>query len=535
MGRRLHAAFSTFRDAVEQVDYVLAKTYGRSLWAELEGLEGTATLPTEVAQPANFLLQFALTRLCMEHDIRPDAVVGHSAGEVAAAWAAGVYDLDTAARIAVLRGRHQASVAGRGGMLAVGLAADEAAGLVANWPGVSIAAVNDEEATTLAGNTAELDQVAAVLKEQKVFTKRLRVEVPYHSPVMDEITGPLVEEIGSVATRSAEVELYSSVTARSTDAHEWSGKYWAENIRQPVNFSSTVRRIVADGHNCFLELAPHPVLTPSLRAVAGRATVSVSLLNRREDEARAFGSALAELAVERVGRPPRGPSLRLPPMERVEEPAWVEAESAAADRLGQWANDDAPILGTVRRSASTTSYDTRFSVGAQPWLEGHHVQGLGAIVPAAVWIELLGLAAVGGSDRSVRLRDVKISQALSVSAQPVLVRIEVEGPIVTAWSRVENKVSPWRLHAAASATHDLGSVPSKGMAPSEHEFIDACALYEVLESKGLNYRDPFRPIAKVASPPPPPPGKPGPRCIQHYRSRWGRALRGSSTGVSNFS
>ena len=468
MGRGLALELSSFADRIAEIDGLLAVHNGGSVWDELQEHDPGQVLPTRLAQPGNFLLQAALHDVLVAEGIVPDAVIGHSAGEVAAAYAAGIYTLDEAARVAVVRGRLQATLAGRGAMLAVGLSEGEAIEAIADLPGVSLAAVNDHQAVTVAGDADQIAQLEQRMRDQRVFAKVLRVEVPYHSPVMDEIAVELHDQMSFIEPKTARLPIYSTVSGALSTGEEWGAPYWPRNVRLPVRFAHTVERAMADGSNCFIELAPHPVLTPSIEAMARDATgVSVTpLLSRRDDEFRMFLGAVGKLALEGVGRPARGRSAPLPAPVRSPQRAWDQDPWYDVDRANALAVPGLSLLGR-RVSDHNDEFDVELSISDQPWLEGHAVQGLGPVVPATMWAELLTLAATLGEDRSVTLTDLTIAQGLPVFANPSLVRIKLGGGVGRCYSRPLGDTQSWALNAVASIgtsvpTHD---VPAAGLTP----------------------------------------------------------------------
>lgn len=500
MGRGLALELPAFADRIAEIDGLLTVHNGGSVWEELERHDPGDVLPTRLAQPGNFLLQAALHDLLVAEGIRPDAVIGHSAGEVAAAYAAGIYTLDEAARVAVVRGRLQATLAGRGAMLAVGLSEAEAVEAIADLPGVSLAAINDHQAATVAGDAAQIAELERRMRDQRVFAKTLRVEVPYHSPVMDEIADELHAQMAFIEPKPARLPIYSTVSGALSTGEEWGAPYWPRNVRLPVRFAQAVEQALADGSTTFVELAPHPVLTASIEAMASNAAgVSVTpLLSRRDDEYRMFLGAVGKLALEGVGRPPRIRSAALPAPVRAPQKVWDQDPWYDVDRANSAAVPGLTLLGR-RVSDHHDEFDVELSISDQPWLEGHAVQGLGPVVPATLWAELLALAATVGDDRSVTLTDLTIAQGLPVFANPSLVRIKLGGGVGRCYSRPLGDTAAWTLNAVASigTPVPLNDVPAAGSTPPGRPGVDPDALYALFRLKGLQYSGAFRNLTDV--------------------------------------
>jgi len=501
MGRGLALEIPGFADRIAEIDGLLAVHNGGSVWEELEQHDPGDVLPTRLAQPGNFLLQAALHDLLVAEGIMPDAVIGHSAGEVAAAYAAGIYTLDEAARVAVVRGRLQATLAGRGAMLAVGLSEAEAAEAIADLPGVSLAAINDHQAVSVAGDAGQIAELEQRMRDQRIFAKALRVEVPYHSPVMDEIADELAEQMSFIEPKPARLPIYSTVSGALSTGEEWGAPYWPRNVRQPVRFAQAVEHALADGSTTFVELAPHPVLTPSIEAMArNTAGVSVTpLLSRRDDEYRMFLGAVGKLALEGVGRPPRIRSAPLPAPVRAPQKVWDQDPWYDVDRANSSAVPGLTLLGR-RVSDHSDEFDVELSLSDQPWLEGHAVQGLGAVVPATMWAELLALAATVGDERSVILTDLTIAQGLPVFANPALVRIKLGGGVGRCYSRPLGDTAAWTLNAVASIGTSVPTddVPAAGLTPPGSPGVSPDALYSLFRLKGLQYSGAFRNLTEVA-------------------------------------
>ncbi len=505
MGRELANNLPRFSKHIVDIDELFVKHYGKSVWDELGAQKDAAQLPTALAQTGNFLIQAALYNLLLDEGIFPDAIVGHSAGEVAAAYAAGVYTLEEAVRVAVIRGRLQASLEGRGSMLAVGMSRKEAVKLIADYPGVSIAAVNDDNGLTISGDTNQIKQIDEHLRKQQVFSKMLRVDVPYHSPVMEEITQTITDQLSFLKPSLAKHALYSTVSGGYSNGSEWVADYWACNIRQPVLFAEAVASILDQGGNCFIEISPHPVLSQSIDSLtAVHSDVSVHpILSRRDSEYQVFISRVCELAIDGVGRPKRTNSAPL--LRPVSEPRmlWESDPDAEVARRGELAREGLSLLGR-RISSAVSCFEVELSTTDHPWLGGHSVRGLGAIVPATLWAELISLAVSEGEMMGVRLANLTIVQSLPITEQPIIVSTRIESGTVKCLSRPVGKPIAWTLHAMASIASltqsDINAEekadveakpPVKGMQ------INTESLYGAFRIKGLDYNGHFCNLSTV--------------------------------------
>jgi NADPH:quinone reductase-like Zn-dependent oxidoreductase/malonyl CoA-acyl carrier protein transacylase/acyl carrier protein len=513
MGRELASNLPRFAHHIHTIDALFVKHYKTSVWNDLYKHKDAKQLPTALAQTGNFLLQAALYNLLVDEDIVPDAIFGHSAGEVAAAYAAGVYTLEDAVRVAATRGKLQATLAGRGSMLAAGLSRQEAIKILADYPGISIAAINDDIGITLSGDTEAIQKLDQQLQKKQVFSKLLRVEVPYHSPVMDEITRPITSELSFLRPSQSSVKLYSTVTGTQTDGPEWDAGYWAYNIRQPVLFSDTMKLALSEGYNCFIEIAPHPVLSQNMSSLSADYPSAAihHLLSRKENEYDTFVTRISELAIDGIGRPPKRASAPL--LRPVPEPQklWDEDPGVEATRRGDLAVAELPLLGR-KVSSKTQSFDVEISTVDYPWMADHTVQDLGAIVPATLWAELIAMAVSEGEQKSVRLTDLRIVQSLPVSDNPTIISTKVEGSVAKCLSRPLGKSDSWTLHALASiasvSEQTLDSESSLSQLHIESESttfqlpvagtrVEPETLYSAFKVKGLTYTGFFKNITNV--------------------------------------
>ncbi|MGW3502995.1 non-ribosomal peptide synthetase/type I polyketide synthase [Streptomyces globisporus] len=418
MGRQLLEEEPVFRDAVTACDRALREFADWSLVEELTAEESVSRMTeTWLAQPANFAVQVGLAALWRSHGVRPDAVVGHSTGEIAAFHTAGVYSLRDAARIVVHRSRLQQTLAGTGTMLAVSLSEDEAERRVRPYRDrVSIAAVNSPTAITLAGDEAALTLLAEELRAEQQFAKFLTVEVPYHSVGMERIKGELLAELAPLEPRPAEVPLYLTGVEGTARGEELDAAYWWKNVRDRVRFRSAIDRIADDGHRVFLEIGPHPVLGHAIREcldAGGRSALTLPSIRRREDEPERFAASLGTLHT--LGVPidwdllqPTGRPVTLPRHPFRRDRHWTEPRPVAQVRLG---HRDHPLLGR-RTDATEPTWQARLDTEALPYLADHRIQDT-VVFPAAGYLEMAAQAVLrltGGT--TAVLADIDLRKAL---------------------------------------------------------------------------------------------------------------------------
>ena len=262
MGRELLEQELVYRRALEEVNDLFGQLAGWSLLEKLTADEKTSQVQqTRFGQPAIFALQVGLAALWRSWGVEPAAILGHSAGEMAASYISGALSLEDAVRVTYHRSRLQQQTAGQGVMLAVGISSREAARLVERYPhAISIAAINGLNSITLSGDAAALAEIDKSLNEAGQFSRALQVDVPFHSPKMEQLKSELIECLRDIRPRQASTPFFSTVTGTALTGAEIDAQYWYQNIRRPVLFRDTMERVIDAGHRLFLEVGAHPIL-----------------------------------------------------------------------------------------------------------------------------------------------------------------------------------------------------------------------------------------------------------------------------------
>lgn len=292
MGRDLFTESSVFRSSIEECDAAISAVAGFEI---LGVFDGTVQADDhEVVQPALWALQVGLARLWQSWGIRPDLVIGHSMGEVAAAHVAGALDLASAASVICRRSR---LAAGSGGGLAVvGMSADDLTPwLTARSSPIHVAAYNSPTSTVLTGDRAELAELVAALESQDHFARLVQVDVAAHSPAMDPVRGRLVESLAGLRPATGAVPFHSTVRGCRVEGAELDAEYWGDNIRQPVKFVQAVQSAADEGPVLFLELSAHPTLGLSIRETLGDSTEVITSLTRDRPAGTTLSSGVAKL------------------------------------------------------------------------------------------------------------------------------------------------------------------------------------------------------------------------------------------------
>jgi acyl transferase domain-containing protein/surfactin synthase thioesterase subunit len=337
MGRELLREEPLFRETLEACAAVLDRWAGTpfmELWSATETASRIAD--PAIAQPAQFALQVGLAAVWRSWGIVPDAVVGHSLGEIAAAHVAGALSLEDALAVVYHRSRLMKRLSGKGRTAAVELPMEEAQRVIAGYEDrLAVAGSNAPSASVLSGAPEALDEVLKKLRAKRVFARELRVDVAFHSPQMDPLVPELEAALAAVRPRATTVPLYSTVTAGLIAGEQLDAQYWGRNLREPFRFAAAIERMAADGFIRFLELSPHSLLSNSIEQTlehVGRTGAVIPSLHRNWPDLDVMLRSLGTLFT--LGHEVTWPPLEdeLPAAETAVLPA-VEQELTTAQRV----------------------------------------------------------------------------------------------------------------------------------------------------------------------------------------------------------
>jgi acyl transferase domain-containing protein/NADPH:quinone reductase-like Zn-dependent oxidoreductase/acyl carrier protein len=456
MGRELMETEPVFRKKLEECDEIFHQHSGWSILKELLADEEISRMAeTRVAQPANFLIQVALSELLKTYGIVPGAVVGHSVGEISAAYISGALSLSDALLVSYHRSRLQQTTAGTGTMLAVGIPENDARDLVKSYDHISIAAVNSPHSVTLSGKEEILKQMAEELNTRDVFNRLLQVEVPYHSYLMDPIKQELLNSLENINAKENQVPIYSTVTGGLLHGTEFDADYWWSNVRQPIKFAKAIESIIGDGYTIFLEVGPHPVLKNSIKECLeyrGQEGYLVQTLNRKEPETLHFFEGLATLFTLGIDPDwqqisPGGNYLKLPSYPWQKQRFWRELSESRQDRFGL----PGKVFFNTRVQTPGPTWEVELNEFFFPFINDHIVQHT-VVLPGATY------AAAGlelsqkdpGQDSAVTIEDIEFHQILPIDnsrVQVLQVSVDPDTNKYSVYSRFKEEEADWKLHA----------------------------------------------------------------------------------------
>ncbi|MEV0341170.1 type I polyketide synthase [Nocardia sp. NPDC050713] len=339
-----------FAESIAECATALAPYVDWSLTAVLRREEAAPSLDrVDVVQPVLFAVMVSLARMWQAAGVRPDVVIGHSQGEIAAAYIAGGLSLSDAARVVALRSRAVADeLAGHGGMASIGLGADAVRErLSAYGDRLSLAAVNGPAQSVIAGDVPAMEEFLADCAHDGVWARRIPVDYASHSKAVERLRDRLLAELEPIRPRSGSVPFFSTVSADRLDTAELDADYWYRSLREPVRFADAVTALIGDGVDGFIEASPHPVLTMGIGVTAEAAGAAedvsvVGSLRRGAGGPEQFMASLAQAHCAGVQVDPRalvagGARVDLPPYAFQRRNFWAGAPVTSGGNLADLA------------------------------------------------------------------------------------------------------------------------------------------------------------------------------------------------------
>ncbi|WP_197992457.1 type I polyketide synthase [Streptomyces pactum] len=307
MALDLMASATVFREHLHTCADIIARHTGWSLLDVLRGAPGAPPLERpEIVQPALVAVMTSLAALWRSCGVEPDAVVGTSMGEIAAAHVCGALSLEDALALVIRWSAAQGLLFAQGDLASVMLPRDELETELARWGDrLAVAGVNGPRATLVSGEADAVQELIAHFTARGVRARRTAVRVPVHSRLIKRIEDDLLEAAAPFPGRPSDVPFHSTVTGRRLDTAGLDAGYWNANLQGEIRFDEAVRALLADGYTTFVEMSPHPLLTVGVqetaeRAAADRTTVVVGSLRRDQGGLDRFLTATAELHVRGV-------------------------------------------------------------------------------------------------------------------------------------------------------------------------------------------------------------------------------------------
>ncbi|KOV66179.1 type I polyketide synthase [Streptomyces sp. MMG1121] len=473
-------------------------------WSLADVLDGAPLLDRiDVVQPALWAVMVSLAELWRSAGVVPDAVVGHSQGEIAAAVVAGALSLDDGARAVALRSGLAVDLMDKGAMAVIPLPAQRVRERLGT---LSIAAINGPATTAVAGAPDAIAELVDTYRAEGVNARVIPAAYASHCPAVEPIRERLLSGLASLAPRTGEIALMSSVTADWQEGAGLDASYWYRNLRHTVRFQEAVEALVASGHTTFVEVGPHPVLAAGIGQIleeAGADGIVTGSLRRDEGDLRRFLTSAAEayvqglpLAWERLTGTAAG-HVDLPTYPFQRRRYWLTGTagpSGTAD-LGQ-APAGHPLLGAaVELGDGETVFTGRLSTRTHPWLADHALSGT-IVVPGTAFLELALHA--GAKAGTARVEELTVSTPLELpedGAVDLRVRVAGEDGDGLRTCRISGRATggKWIEHAAGVLGPDTATPPAPlDWPPPGATRVPAARMYDDLGLRGYEYGPVFQ-------------------------------------------
>ncbi|MFI9202353.1 type I polyketide synthase [Streptomyces sp. NPDC053048] len=492
-------------------------------WSLTEVLRGRERLDrVDVVQPVSWAVMVSLAGLWRSLGVEPAAVVGHSQGEIAAAVVAGGLSLEDAARVVALRsqviGRE---LAGLGGMASIPLPVRDVEGRIASDARLGVAAVNGPGSTVVSGDAEAIAELVAAYEAEGVRARRIPVDYASHSSHVDVIEEELTEKLASIEPRPYGIPLFSTVTGQWLDRGAMDAGYWFRNLRQTVRFGEAIEALLDQGHDAFIEVSAHSVLTFGVEETAeaaGSDAVVVGSLRRGQGGLERFLTSVAAAWVRGVdvnwssffdGTGAR--RVDLPTYAFQRERFWLEVPQDHGDVTTVGLRPaEHPLLGAAVELADGAGVvlTGRLSLRTHPWLADHVVLDT-VLLPGTAFVELAVRA--GDQVGCDLLEDLTLAAPLLLPEQSAL-QLQVVVSEEDAAGRREVSIHsrpdttdgsgddvPWTRHATGTLTH--APAPTRTTAeewpPPAATELDADSVYSSLSALGFGHGPAFQGLRRA--------------------------------------
>lgn len=498
MGRRLLADEPAFAAAVAALEPDFVAQVGFSLQQTLT--DSHQLVGIENIQPVLVGIQLALTELWRHYGVKPDAVIGHSMGEVSAAVVAGALSPADGLKVIATRSRLMAALTGQGAMALLELDASDTAAAIAGYPALTLAVHASPRQSVIAGPPDQVDAVIAAVAAKDLLARRIDVDVASHHPIIDPILPELRCALADLAPKTPAIPMFTTAVHGPTPAL-LDADYWAANLRNPVRFHQAIS-LAAQSHHTFVEVSPHPLLTYAITDTLGETSPRVlGTLQRDTDDTVTFHTNLNATYGTRPPDTPHPPEPHplLPGTPWQHTRHWIDVDSTTAPQghplLGLGVND--PTNGT-------RVWECAISPGLL-WLGDHCVDGV-CVLPGAAYADIALAAATDTfAGSSWMIRELSLDQLMHVTDSTMIATtLTGDDQSCRVEIRTRSAGSGWIKHATATLVPAATAAPetpqpteSTGSAEAAIA-LDPAELYQRLRAAGQQHGPAFQGIVGLS-------------------------------------
>lgn len=530
MGSSLYKSYPVFRKHLKKIDAIVKKIAKFSVVEEIFLNKTDSRLDkTEITQLSIFSMQISLAHLWESLGVVPDAVAGHSLGEIAAAYVAGTLSLKDAATVVFHRSRLMKLAEGKGKTLAVNISRNNIDNYLKDFgESISWAGSNSPTSCILSGDTKAIEKIKKAFDEKNIFCQYIKgVNIAFHSHQMEPLKHELCIVLGEINSKKARIPIYSTVTGKLVDSMKQDASYWGKNLRNPFLFPDAFNSMLKDDIRLFLEVSPHPVLAMPMQQCLDYfdypGTV-FSSMRRYEDNKRNVMNAICQLYTQGYipdwkKLTPNGKMISLPhyPWQRkkywfdqVDVPGKVLNSKIAMGAIkdSSMENIGHPLLGTAFAPALDKDrgyWQESMSANSPFFIKDHKISGT-VIVPGAAYLEMAITAGKGFFKKEkIQIDEVHFKQAMPLQEEQIR-NVQVSYTLQSdnsAKFQICSKQQaspnvPWTVHAEGIARM-LNKEPQKNISilneTEKHgKIVSANEHYTKMLDYGLEYGEYFKTV-----------------------------------------
>lgn len=470
---------------------------------------------TQFAQPAIFIIEYALAKLWQSLGVKPAFLLGHSIGEVAAACYAQVFSLEDALKMIFARGKLMQALRTPGKMISISATKAQVEQVIAQFDGVSIAAINGEKSIVISGKADQVDLAMNIFISRSLQVNALKTSHAFHSDLMKPMLNEFKEICKAISFHLPTIRMVSTATGKNISTEIATAEYWVNHIIAPVLFYDGLKTLQKEGSNLFLEIGSNPVLSNLISLESGfKNTIVIGGLSRNHDDRISIARSVAHLYVNGVSISWNGffkgcrlPRLPIPTYPFQERRYWIErmTEPETANQKGRHS-----FLGVKTKVAfekNTYLWQTQFSLSTLPFLEDHQIEHA-IVFPGACYTETAISAIIElTSSQQIELYDLKFEKIFILNKgeqYELQIRVKESENIYRfdIYTRIidQSRDSDWVFRMSGNAIVKESApeyMPDIDSIKANSQHISGEQFYEELFKAGNHWMNSFKGICDV--------------------------------------